>query len=390
MKLFLTTTLSALLLSSPLLAATSDEIYMLWDEFSVNENLDDEAAFGALKQILNKEPDNLRALKSAIYLKLRQDKTEEALFYTDKLLLVSPDDEGFRLQKAYLLHQLGRNDEALVIFDSLKDAQDHVIAESACAASKNLSTGGASRLKRPFFADMYTSPSYESRSGAAIVPLKVRAGRYYNDDKGQIYGFTTFNRDTKSSGGERPEIIDENALIVGVGINHRFGSKLPVTTYAEVGGSYDLIDRGRTKLRQFVVVGAATYKEWGDNRAVCKAGCVYPMSFHADFYGNVAAYSRNDYNIVADLRYRPGFNIAKSPLGITKAYWKFKSVHDTDGQFYNNVFETGPGISFTFHKHVPIAIRFESVKAYYLGDKAPNGDSGFKNNRIEITYYKSF
>ncbi|MDP1776568.1 MAG: hypothetical protein Q8K94_08130, partial [Moraxellaceae bacterium] len=167
MKLFLTTTFSALLLSSPLLAIASDDVDMLWDEFSVNENINDDEAFFALKKIISKEPKNLRALKSVIYLKLRQNKTEEALLYTDKLLLVSPEDEGFRLQKAYLLNQLGRNDEALVIFDSLKDAKDPEIAESACTASKNLSTGSVSRFKKPFFADIYASPSYESRSGAA-------------------------------------------------------------------------------------------------------------------------------------------------------------------------------------------------------------------------------
>lgn len=382
--------MSAMVLVSPAWSATNEEINVLWDEFSVNENVDDDEAFSVLERIIGKDPSNIRALKSATYLKLRQGKTNDALTFTDKVLAVSPDDEGFRLQKAYLLNQLGRNEEALVIFDSLKEAKDKSIADAACTASKNLSTGSASRLKKPFFSDIYASPSYESRSGAAIIPIKARAGRYYNDDKGQVYGFATFNRDTKSSGGERPEIIDENAFIVGVGINHRLGTTLPITAYAEVGGSYDLIDRDRSKLQNFVVVGAATYKEWGDNRAVCRSGCVYPMSFHADFYGNVAAYSRNDYNIVADLRYRPGFNVVKSPLGITKVYWKFKSVHDTDKEFFNNVFETGPGVSFTFHKHLPIAIRFESVKAFYLGDKAPNGDSGFKNNRVEVTYYKSF
>lgn len=381
---------SAIVLANSAWAATNEQINVLWDEFSVNENVNDDEAFKVLIQILDKEPSNIRALKSITYLKLRQGKTQDALVFTDKVLVISPHDEGFRLQKAYLLNQLGRNQEALVIFDSLKEAKDKSIADAACAASKNLSTGTASRLKKPFFADIYASPSYESRSGAAIIPIKARAGRYYNDDKGQLYGFATFNRDTKSSGGERPEIIDENAFIVGVGINHRFGTVLPITTYAEVGASYDLIDRERSKLQNFVVVGAATYREWGDSRAVCRSGCVYPLSFHADFYGNVAAYSRNDYNIVADLRYRPGFNLVKSPFGITKVYWKFKTVHDTDQEFFNNVFETGPGFSFTFHKNFPITIRFESVKAFYLGENAPNGDSGFKNNRVEITYYKSF
>lgn len=381
----------ALTFSTLTWADSAEDIDQLWDKYAVNEVVNDEEALHVLEQIIQKEPDNIRALKSAVYLKLRQSKPLEAESFIGKVLAITPNDEALKLQKAYLLNQRGANAEALIIFDSLKNSHDKRIADAACQASFNLTpSSNFPKIKKPYFSDLYASPSYESRNAVAIIPMKLRAGRYYNSEKGQLYGFTTFNRDTKSAGGVRPEIIDENSLILGLGINHSFGSSLPITAYTEIGGSYDLIDRGRKKLQEYAVVGAATYKEWGDTRPACRLGCSFPMTFHADFYGNVAAYSRNDYNVIADLRYRPGINIMKDDLGVTKLYFKLKSVHDTEREFFNNVLDLGLGVSYKLTKSVPLSVRFELMKAYYLGEDAPNGDSGFSNNRVEITYYKGF
>ena len=86
--------MSTMMLANTALAASNEQIDLLWDEFSVNERIDDNEAFKILTRIIDKEPKNIRALKSATYLKLRQGKNEDALIFTEKDLKRNPDDES--------------------------------------------------------------------------------------------------------------------------------------------------------------------------------------------------------------------------------------------------------------------------------------------------------
>lgn len=365
---------------------------LLWTQFYANEQHNDIAAEQILLQIIEGAPNDLQALKSMLYLKIRQAQPELALEAADKVLHVAPDDEPVRLQKAYLLNQLGRNAQAHAQFKLLENAKDAKIAATACQAAQNLHFAVVTRIvPAPYFADLYASPSYESRSDAAVLPLKLRAGRYFGvEQRGQVYGFVTANRDSQSRGGVRPEIVDENALTLGMGVNYRFGTSLPVTAYLEVGASRDLIERNRAKNRESVVAGLTTFLEWGDTAAFCGQGCSFPQTFHADFYGNIATYSREDYNFIADLRLRPGLNFLKNEWGVGRAYWKLRSSHDSKGEFFNNVFETGPGLSFDFVPELNLSLRVEAVKAVYLRGKPASGRSGYYNRRVELTYFRSF
>lgn len=381
----------AVLAGSAMAASTAD-LQSLWARFYESETLNDGAAESALRQILAIQPQDTQALKSMLYLKIRTGQPAEAIRFADQVLLGAPDDESVRMQRAYLLNQLARNAEAHAEFSHLTKATDSRIAAAACQAAENLRFAVTPRyFSPPYFADAYIAPSYESRSEAAILPLKLRAGRYYGaQQRGQLYGFATLNRDSKSTGGVRPEIVDENALILGAGVNYRFGSDFPVTAYLEVGASQDLIDRNRARNRASLVAGLTSYRQWGDAAPYCGQSVSFPASFHADFYGNIAVHSRNGYNVILDLRLRPGLNLVKSASGTGRAYLKLRSSHDSDGEFYNNILEIGPGISFDFAPNLPLSLRLESVKVFYLRERAANGRSSYRNHRLELTYYRSF
>ncbi len=369
-----------------------DPEYDFWAQFYDAEKNHPAQAESYLLKLAELTPAKPEVWKSLTYLRLREGRKPEALDALRKARALQPGDEQLALQEAYLLNDLGRNEESLAAFEKLAKSSDAKVAATACQAIVNIRPLLTRQLKAPYFADVYASPSYESRFDDVVVPLKLRAGRYFGpDNRGQAYGFVSANRDSQSKGGARPEIFDENAAVVGVGANYRPFARVPVLAYLEVGGSYDLIDRGRSRFRESVVAGLTGFQEWGDTSSYCGDRCETPFTPYADLYGNVATYSREDYNVLADLRLRFGLNLVKSPAGRLQGYLKLHGVNDTDRVFYNNIIEYGPGLAWHFPTSFPLVLRVESLSGQYLsGAGTPGAKDNYHNNRVELTFYKSF
>lgn len=314
-------------------------IYDRWDQFYKLEQQQPEQAEKILLELAALTPQDIKVWKSLTYLQIRLNKQDQALLSVRKASQLAPQDDQLKLQEAYLLNQLKRDRDALPIFKMLAQSNDVEIATKAQQAVQNLSGGTV----KPVFKDIYFAPSYESRYDDFIFPLKMRYGRNLDNGRAQVYGFMNLNRDTKSRGGVRPEIIDENAVTVGVGANYQPWLSIPIRAYLELGGSYDLIDRNRDKFRESVVGGVTGYQEWYANPSV-ENRTVW-NDYFTDLYGNVASYSREDYNVIADLRLRSGFNVYRGETGTVQAYAKLHALADSEGENYNNLFEYGAGIA---------------------------------------------
>jgi len=368
-----------------------DPVYDLWAQYYVQEKTDPVAAESTLIKLTQAVPDHADVWKSLTYLRLRENKKKEAL---DALLVarkLQPQDEQLALQEAYLRDDLKQKKEALALFEQLSHSSDAKTAKIACQAVANLKPQVNRVTTPPYFADIYASPSYEGRFDDGVIPLKARYGRYFDDNRGQVYTFLTINRDTRSRGGARPEIFDENAAILGVGANYQVFRDIPILAYAETGGSYDLIDQNRSRFRGSLVAGLTGYQEWGDTAPYCGTACRVPLTPYADLYGNVATYSRENYDVLGDFRLRGGFNLLQSPLGRVQAYLKLHNVSDTKNTYYDNIFEFGPGLAYTLPNGIPLVFRFESLSGRYLkGTGGVAERDTYHNNRIELTYYKSF
>jgi hypothetical protein len=317
-------------------------------------------------------------------LQIRLNKPNEAIQSVRKAELLDPQDQQLKLQEAYLLNQQNRNTEALVIFKNLSTSSDSEISNKAQQAVQNLS---GSTVKSTF-KDIYFAPSYESRYDDFIFPLKMRYGKNLEGGRAQVYGFVNLNRDTKSKGGVRPEIIDENAVTVGVGANYQPWQSIPIRAYLEVGGSYDLIDRNRDKFRESVVGGVTGYQEWYANPTI-EHRTVW-NDYFTDLYGNVASYSREDYNVIADLRLRSGFNVYRGEAGTVQAYGKLHTLADSKGENYNNLFEYGVGVAWQPFNYVPVKLRVERLYGDYFKSALSDGTESYNNTRTELVFYKDF
>lgn len=359
-------------------------IYDRWDKFYKLEQSQPEEAEKILLELGQLTPQDLKVWKSLTYLQIRLNKQNEAIQSVRKAEQLAPQDEQLKLQEAYLLNQQKRNKEALVIFKDLSASSDPEMANKAQQAVHNLSASAVPST----FKDVYFAPSYESRYDDFIFPLKMRYGKNLDNGRAQVYGFVNLNRDTKSKGGVRPEIIDENAVTVGVGANYQPWQSIPVRAYLEVGGSYDLIDRNRDKFRESVVGGVTGYQEWYANPAVDQR--TLWNDYFTDLYGNFASYSREDYNVIADLRLRSGFNLYRGEAGTVQAYGKLHTLADSEGENYNNLFEYGAGVAWQPFNYVPVKLRVERLYGHYFKDALADGTDRYNNTRTELVFYKSF
>lgn len=359
-------------------------IYDKWDQFYKIEKTQPENAEKILLELGEMTPADIKVWKSLTYLQIRIGKQDAALQSLRKAEALDPTDDTLKLQEAYLLNSQKKNKEALVVFKELKQSKDTDIADKATQAVKNLSGGEV----KTYFRDVYFAPSYESRYDDVIFPLKVRYGKNFDNGRAQVYGFLNLNRDTQSQGGVRPEIIDENAVTLGVGANYQPWTSIPVRMYLELGGSYDLIDRNRDKFRESVVGGVTGYQEWNSQNN-CETSLCF-NDYFTDLYGNVATYSREDYNVIGDLRLRTGLNVYKGETGTVQAYLKLHGLADSKDEYYNNLFEYGSGISWQPFNYQPIKLRVERLYGNYFKDVPVNTKDHYNNTRVELVFYKDF
>ncbi|WP_312602878.1 tetratricopeptide repeat protein [Acinetobacter schindleri] len=378
-----------MIFSFPTQAENTSELYKLWEQYYQIEQTSPEQAAHILQQISQKSPQDPKVWKTWTYLEMRKNNNNQALIYIDRTLELTPNDEQLLLQKAYLLNSAQRNPEALEIFKKLQNSSDPETAAKAQQAVINLS-GTTSGQTKNTFTDIYFSPSFEGRYDTAILPLKFRYGRYWGEEnRGQIYGFASINRDTRSTGGARPEIIDQNAAIVGVGTNYR-PWEWPVYLYLELGGSYDLIDLNRDKFRESINFGLTGYQEWyWQDSKTGHSPVPQQIQYFAELYGNAASYSREDYNVIGDLRLRTGWNFNRDHLGNIQTYLKLHTINDSNNEFYNNLAELGPGIAWQ-PTDFPIKLRVEQMYGKYVNGAPESGKRTFDNTRVELTYYWSF
>lgn len=369
-------------------------IYDKWDQFYKIEKTNPQQAEKLLLDLSKLTPQDPKVWKSLTYLQIRINKPKAALTSVSKAIELEPTNDALKLQQAYLYNQLKQDHQALKIFKQLTLSSDADIATKSKPAVENLSSGGV----KPVFADIYFAPSYESRFDDGIFPLKIRYGKNLDQGRTQVYGFLSLNRDTQSTGisnqNTDTKIFDENAIVAGLGVNYQPWVNLPIRLYAEVGGSYDLIDRPkknnpteiRSKFRESVTAGVTGYQEWYANPDLHNRTVF--NDYFTDLYGNVATYSREDYDVIGDFRVRSGFNVYRGEAGTVQAYMKIRSILDTAGENYNNLVEAGPGIAWQPFNYMPIKFRAERLYGFYFKDY--NDKNRYNNTRFEMVFYKDF
>ncbi len=178
-----------------------------------------------------------------------------------------------------------------------------------------------------------------------------------------LYGIGWLTADTRSTGaGPAPTIISDNVLILGVGLRYRPSRFFWID--AQEGIGIDLIERSgmsttRNDFRLVATGGTGIYPEFrvhDDLQA--------PLTLMADCFGSSGYYSRYE-NMITYLQGRLGLRAGEVSRMFLDVYLRGDAVFDTDGEFYNNLFEIGPGLRFTPDPEWGLFLMVEYRRGFY-------------------------
>jgi tetratricopeptide (TPR) repeat protein len=354
---------------------------------------DPKAAKEKLEDIVAAYPNSSLAQAEMGYLLTSEGKNEEALEHFRAAEKNAPQDPQMSMQLGYVLDSTNRKKEAYKEFEKASLSKDEQVREEACLATINLAPVIHKKLPDPYFADVYFSPSYNTRFDDGIFSLNLRGGVNVGPRKEwDVYAGFRGVRDTESRGGNAPQIFSDNVGVFALGARYIPLKNIPLSLYAEAGMAYDLLDRNRDRWRDDVRAGALMYTAWGA-APHCPMGWQFPFRHVGNFYADVSVYSRYDWNWIGYARVREGLRVVEKGRSSLDAYLHVGGVVDSDDEFFNNLVEVGPGLAFVPDHRWNITFRYYVLKGNYLKVNGPSSNPykpSYTDRRLEAECYWRF
>lgn len=204
----------------------------------------------------------------------------------------------------------------------------------------------ASAQASPWWTRVYAAGFYDTRWNGWFLQSFAQQGYFISPDrKFSLYGIGWLTTDSRSTGaGTLPVVISDNIFLLGAGI--RFKPAPWIWLDAQEGVAFDLIARNGEKevkhdFRFIATGGSGIYPEFRVHDGVSS-----PMSLMADCFASAGYYSRYD-NFIAYLQGRLGARAMEVSRMFLDVYLRGDLALDANGDFYNNIYEIGPGLRFT-------------------------------------------
>lgn len=254
----------------------------------------------------------------------------------------------------------------------------------------NLAGQQTKAFPKPYFAEIFFDPFSQSRFGLTVRPLMARLGVERND-KLQSKTYLVFRQtdDNKSQNlGQLPEIFEDNVRIIGAGLQVTPIRNIPLIAFVEAGGAYDLIDRGRNRWRGDLRGGLMYYNEFGAQPAYYDAAKL-SKEYYSFVYADAIYFSRYNNNVITTLLTHQGIRLLQYKSSMLNLYIAGRVLADTNRDFFNNIAEIGPGISFIPSNRFRVQLRFEHIRGVYLpaGGSVNPYDKYYNNNIVQLLYY---
>jgi tetratricopeptide (TPR) repeat protein len=346
-----------------------------------------------LETFLKSNPQHVAANIEMGYLLMGEKKYDEAIAYFKNAKGNSPDSSQLALQLGYIYDTIGDKQSAYQEFEAAMASSEGDIQEKACLATIYLAPARRKKLPDPYFFDVYFSPSYSSRFDNGLFSLNSRYGVNVGGRKEwDFYVGFRGTRDTASKGGNLPEIFSDNAGIFSLGVKYIPFYRVPVSLYGEAGRGYDLLRRGRPRWRDDFRAGLLAYDTWGASPRCCSQW-LFPFRHVGDAYGDVGVYSRYRRNWIAYGRVREGLRLVEKGRSALDGYIHLYGVTDSNDDFYNNLFEVGPGLAWVPDHRQNVVVRVGRLRGHYFKvngrDPNPYG-SHYWDTRCDAEMYWRF
>ncbi len=239
--------------------------------------------------------------------------------------------------------------------------------------------------------------TYYERFGNAVFDITMRQYLFPESPFKplEVYLEENFIRDTKSKGGELPDIYSDNILQVGLGVRLKPIETEYLYLYGIGYGGRKLIKEGGN-YREYgdFRSGINYYKGWGTHYLpkMPAETVSFIMKEWGEFSFDISCYNRFDNNVIGYFDVREGEKILQVKDRDLDGYLRSNIIVDSRGEYYNNLTEVGMGFRFQLIPKKSFYISCEKMWGFYFGREAadpnPYGNH-YHDLRIQIsTYYE--
>jgi tetratricopeptide (TPR) repeat protein len=349
----------------------------------VARGADDALAGQARMALVNLRASYVRERKQKAYDLLAQKRTSEAIGTFESVHGDDPSDASVALQLGYLYAAAGRADKARQLFTAASANPDPKIAAQAQAGLDEVR-----RDTKPWFASFYAAPFYQSRFSNEINPANAKIGlnvsRYF-----QPYFGVRFSRDIRSRAGTLPEIYSDNSSVFSIGIQSVLANTGAVF-YAEAGTALNLVGT-RPRAASDYRAGAYWSRSWGGG-LIPPASASHSMAWIGSLYADAGFYSRYAHNVIGSVQFREGLRLPTGralPIALLGAV---NLVKDSNGNFYNNIVETGPALRVSPVRQMPsLSLEIQYLRGFYtIHDPGNPYEPRYGDFRVFLIWSKNF
>lgn len=343
-----------------------------------------------IKKINNRKY-TIQSLKEAGFSAILQGDLYQAIHYFTQAYNLSYEAE-IAMQLAYLYSQLNDNKTAYQYFTLATRSCNHDLAWRANNALTKLVGQQTKILPSPFFSETYFNPFSQSRFGLTVLPFIFRLGLEQNNRfLTKEYLFLRRTQDNRSANlGEISQIYEDNVQITGIGGQIRFFKRIPLVSFLEIGAAYDLVYRNRSPWRWDLRSGFMYFENLGKKPAYYDT-VKFGSGYYADWYGDATYFTRYN-NLIGLIRTHQGIRLLEYHSSMLNVYMTGRVIADTRREFFNNIAEVGPGISFVPSNRFHLEVRFEHLKGMYLpaGASFNPYSKYYTNNVVQLLLYAKF
>lgn len=267
------------------------------------------------------------------------DHRNAALVF-DSYLQSDPTNDRIRLARAFELTH-GEKMRARELFAELSNSTDDAVRQRA--RTELAAAAGSNRGRHSL--ETFSVVEYDSRLNDVFINIDSRI--IASSGRVRAYQFDRIATDTRSEGaGSAPLVLNDNALVGGVGVRAAIGESTMTYAFAEAGQAASLLGRpGSLDLRLGLASSVAYTNERGVRNTI-------------DW--SATSYSRYAGNIIG---YFQGMREYPLGQGRVRGIVGTRAVIDSHREFYNNIFELQGGVQIGSQS---FAIRFLGVAGTYL------------------------
>ncbi len=359
------------------------------DEYYALKKINKQQAWQLIQHIIQQYPHNLTALKEGGFLAIEEHQPKLAIrYFTEAYQMTFAPD--LAMQLGYLHSEMTHNFQAYRYFQLATRSTDADLALKAQNALTNMAGLQLKTFPEPYFSEFFFDPFSQSRFGLTVRPLVARFGlEFQNKLQTKVYYVFRQTEDNKSLNlGQVPQIYEDNVRIIGGGIQVTPISSIPMIAFVEAGEGYDLVYRNRKRLRGDLRGGLMYFQQFGAMPAYF-AKPKTSTDYYSFLYGDITYFSRYNNNVIGTFRTHQGIRLLQYHTTMLNVYGAARLIEDTNRDFFNNIFELGPGVGLIPNNRYNVEIRFEHLNGVYLpagGSFNPYGKY-YTNNIVQLLMY---